>query len=220
MAAPDRWHGFELIAPGTHRICVRDPDDARYCLKFERPPHERPPAGPRERLRRRLAQRFPRFGDNAAEWRAWRRLHARFGDAIDARFARCTGLVATPHGLALRQRCVTDADGRPAPSLFALLAAPSPFDPDRLCEAVAAFERWLIEHRVPLFDLNAGNFVVAGDAAAPRLVCIDSKSLAAGKEIVPLSRLVPALMRRKIARRAERLRRRIREARASAARAP
>ncbi|MFZ5661878.1 MAG: hypothetical protein ACOY9B_04050 [Pseudomonadota bacterium] len=42
MAAPDRWHGFELIAPGTHRICVRDPDDARYCLKFERPPHERP----------------------------------------------------------------------------------------------------------------------------------------------------------------------------------
>jgi hypothetical protein len=203
MAAPDRWHGFELIAPGTHRICVRDPDDARYCLKFERPPHERPPAGPRERLRRRLAQRFPRFGD-----------------AIDARFARCTGLVATPHGLALRQRCVTDADGRPAPSLFALLAAPSPFDPERLCEAVAAFERWLIEHRVPLFDLNAGNFVVAGDAAAPRLVCIDSKSLAAGKEIVPLSRLVPALMRRKIARRAERLRRRIREARASAARAP
>lgn len=127
--------------------------------------------------------------------------------------------MATPHGLALRQRCVTDADGRPAPSLFALLAAPSPFDPERLCEAVAAFERWLIEHRVPLFDLNAGNFVVAGDAAAPRLVCIDSKSLAAGKEIVPLSRLVPALMRRKIARRAERLRRRIREARASAARA-
>lgn len=203
MAAPDRWHGFELIAPGTHRICVRDPDDARYCLKFERPPHETSAPGPRERLRRRLAQRFPRFGD-----------------AIDARFARCTGLVATPHGLALRQRCVTDADGRPAPSLFALLAAPSPFDPERLCEAVAAFERWLIEHRVPLFDLNAGNFVVAGDAAAPRLVCIDSKSLAAGKEIVPLSRLVPALMRRKIARRAERLRRRIREARASAARAP
>ncbi|HZH43613.1 MAG TPA: YrbL family protein [Lysobacter sp.] len=215
-----RWHGMALIAAGTHRVCVLDPDDPRCCLKFERPLHERPPAGPRERLRRAFGRRFPRFGDNATEWRAWRRLHARFGDALDERFARCEALVQMPHGLALRQRCVTDADGAPAPSLYRLLFERPRHPADALCAAVDRFEAWLLANAVPLFDLNAGNFVVVERDGALQLVCIDSKSLLAGKELLPLSRWSRTLLRRKIARRAARLRQRIRDALATPTSAP
>lgn len=209
---PARWNGMAVVATGAHRICVRDPADPRCVLKFERPPHERPAAGLRARLRYAIAHRLPQRGDNAAEWRAWRLLHARFGDAIDRRFARCHGLVDTPFGRALRQDCVHDATGEPAPSLFRLLGTRAPYPPDVLCRAVEEFEQWLLGGAVPLFDLNAGNFVVVSGQAGVRLVCIDAKSVVAGRELVPVSRWLPALMRRKIARRAARLRARIREA--------
>ena len=72
------------------------------------------------------------------------------------------------------------------------------------------FEAFLLAHGIPLFDLNAGNFVVVPSGAGVRLVCVDAKSTVSGKEPVPLSRWIPALRRRKVRRRAERLRQRIR----------
>jgi hypothetical protein len=167
-------------------------------------------------------------------------LRARLGSRIDGVFAACHGIVATAHGPALRCDCVRDADGTPAPSLYQCLfggqfaerlgdnhddahdAAPR-YDADALCAAVDRMEAWLLKHHVPLFDLNSGNFAVVADhrpateggpAAALRLVCVDAKSLVAGKELLPISRWVPALMRRKLRRRAQRLRQRIRDAHA------
>ena len=72
------------------------------------------------------------------------------------------------------------------------------------------FERCLLDRGIPLFDLNAGNFVVVPAGAGVRLVCVDAKSTVSGKELVPISRWIPWLRRRKIRRRAERLRQRIR----------
>lgn len=64
------------------------------------------------------------------------------------------------------------------------------------------------DNEIPLFDLNPGNFVVVPKAQGVTLVCIDVKSAAGAKQILPFSRWSGRLMQRKIARRAQRLRQR------------
>ncbi len=216
-----------LLAIGANRICVIDLEDPRFCLKYERPLHERTGVGGRQAMRRRIGLWFPALGDNRSELRAYRRLQRRLGEAIDGVFAACHGIIDTPSGPALRCDCVRDADGAPAPSLYRCLfgedANDRRYDADALCAAVDRIEAWLLLHRVPLFDLNSGNFAVVetppkanGDIARLDLICIDLKSLVSGKELLPISRWVPALMRRKIQRRMQRLRQRIRDALAQA----
>jgi hypothetical protein len=212
-----------FLALGANRICVIDPENPRFCLKYERPLHERTRVGGRQALRRRIGLWLPALGDNRSELRAYRYLQRRLGGAIDGVFAACHAIVDTPSGSALRCDCVRDADGAPAPSLYRCLFGDGEndrrYDADTLCAAVDRFEAWLLLHRVPLFDLNSGNFAVVetplkahGDVARLDLICIDLKSLVSGKEILPISRWVPALLRRKIQRRAQRLRQRIRDA--------
>ncbi|MFT3762596.1 MAG: YrbL family protein [Pseudoxanthomonas sp.] len=208
-----RWAGLRVIAHGANRLCAIDPDDPAHCLKFELPAPARTRVGLRQRLRRALSRRWPRFAENRTELRAWQRLRRRFGHGIEDRFAGCEGIVETPWGEALRCRCVRLPDGRPARSLYAHLFDGAPeFPADALCAAVEDFERFLVERGIPLFDLNAGNFAVVPAADGVRLVCVDAKSTLAGKEILPLSRWLPWLRRRKTARRAQRLRQRIRDA--------
>ena len=175
-------------------MCARDPLNPAHCLKFELPGAERTRAGLRARLRRWLGRRFPSRGDNAVELRAWQRLQR------DTRWGR-----------ALRCDCVTLEDGTPAPSLYKCIFG-EPLPCGSLQEAVSEFEAFLVARGIPLFDLNAGNFVVVPAGDGVRLVCVDAKSTVAGKEIVPVSRWIPWLRRRKVRRRAERLRQRIRTA--------
>jgi hypothetical protein len=210
-----------ILAFGANRVCIVDPEDSRYCLKYERSLRERAPVGAREALRRRLGLWFPMLGDNRSELRAYRRLRERLGAATDGVVAVCHSIVVTAHGPALRCDCALGADGTPAPSLYHCLFSDAAndrrYDADALCLAVDRMEAWLLQHRIPLFDLNSGNFVVVenrGDDGATRLnlICIDLKSMISSKEILPISRWIPALMRRKIQRRAARLRQRIREA--------
>lgn len=207
-----RWHGLAVLARGANRLCVIDPQDPASCLKFELAAAERPPAGLRTRLRRACARRFPALGENATELRAWRRLYLRLGDAAAELFTPCLGTTASAWGPALRCGLVRESDGTPARSLYAHLFQGTSCTADALCAAVDEVECWLLRHRVPLFDLNAGNFVVTGPAGRPRLVCVDAKSTLSGKEILPVSRWSRGMMQRKIRRRAERLRRRIRDA--------
>ncbi len=210
------WDGLTVLARGANRVCAADPDDAAHCLKFELAPGERTRTGLRARLRRALARHWPALGENATELRAWRRLHARLGDSLDDWLAPCRGIVATRWGPGLRCALIREADGSPARSLYAHLFEGSRFGAPSLCAAVDAIERRLLAHDVPLFDLNAGNFVVTGAGAKPRLICVDAKSTLDGKEILPFSRWSRRLMHRKIRRRAERLRQRIRAALADA----
>lgn len=206
------WQGLDVLARGANRLCVRDPDDAAACLKFELAAHERTRASLRERLRRAWAQRFESFGENAVELRAYQHLYARWGEQTHDVFAIDQALVDTRWGRALRCTLVREADGQPARSLYAHLFAGTAFSADALCQEVDRVEAWLLARHVPLFDLNAGNFVVATVAGRPRLICVDAKSTLSGKELLPLSRWLPSLMRRKIQRRAGRLRQRIRHA--------
>lgn len=125
----------------------------------------------------------------------------------------------TPEGTALRCVLVRDAHGAPARSLYAHLFESTSCQAGQLCAAVDAFEAWLLRHGIPLFDLNSGNLVVVDDPGSPcgvRLVCVDVKSILDGREIVPVSRWIPWLRARKLRRRAERLRARIRDRLASA----
>ncbi|HEY1136522.1 MAG TPA: hypothetical protein VGE64_03435 [Xanthomonadaceae bacterium] len=219
-----RFPADRILAQGANRICVRDLQSEAHCLKYELPPAQRTRVGPRQRLRRWLARRMPAFGENRTELRAWRWLHARLGDSLARFVAPCDGIVDTREGPALRCALVRDAGGKPARSLYAHLFesagdasienASTPYRAAQLCAAVDAFEAWLLQHGIPLFDLNSGNFVVVDDpaeACGVRLVCVDVKSILDGREIVPVSRWIPRLRARKLRRRAERLRARIRD---------
>lgn len=209
----DRFPAERILAQGANRLCVRDPASDAHCLKYELPPQQRTRVGLRQRLRRWLARRIPTLGENRTELRAWRWLRVRQGDACEDVVAPCEGIVETPEGPALRCVLVRDADGTPARSLYAHLFESTPYEATQLCAAVDAFEAWLLRHGIPLFDLNSGNLVVVDDPRSPcgvRLVCVDVKSILDGREIVPVSRWIPWLRARKLRRRAERLRMRIR----------
>ncbi len=214
--APTHWQGLEIISHGANRLCVRDPDDASRCLKFELPSEQRTQVGMRQQLRRWLARRFPGLGENRTELRAYRSLYARLGASIENYIATCHDIIDTPRGKALQCDCMLASDGTPAPSLYYCLFVEPRYDADSLCAASESFEAWLIEQRIPLFDLNAGNFVVQTQGDTLRLVCVDAKSVLSSKEILPLSRWSRRLMQRKIARRAQRMRARIRNALAGA----
>jgi len=208
-----RRGGLRIIARGATRLCALDPDSAAHCLKFELPAEARGRPSLRQRARRALARYWPYFGENRLELRAWRHLRQRHGDGIEAHFAACEGIVQTHWGSALRCRCARLPNGQPARSLYAQLFDGAPeHSADALCAAVDEFERFLLQRHIPLFDLNAGNFVVIPEGNGARLFCVDAKSVLGGKEFLPLSRYFPVLLRRKIARRAQRLRQRIREA--------
>ncbi|GAB3732303.1 hypothetical protein GCM10028862_13500 [Luteimonas pelagia] len=214
LVADHPWLSARVaLGHGANRVVVEDPDHAGCCLKVPLPPEARTRGGLRARLRRRLAARFPGLSENATELRAWRRLRARIDETrLAERIAPVHGLVRTPAGTALRCSLVRDDRGDPAPSLYALLSGVPRWPADALCAAVDDLEAWLLAHRVPLFDLNAGNFVVVGDRGRPRLVCVDAKSTVSGRALLPLARWFPALGRRKLVRRAARLRARIRAA--------
>ncbi|WP_149195008.1 YrbL family protein [Luteimonas suaedae] len=206
-----QWRDMQVIAHGACRICVRDPGAPGHCLKYELPPA----AGARDRRRRQLrhllSSRLAWFGDNHRELRAWQRLRARLDDGLSLHVAECEGIVATPAGRALRCRMVADGNGDVAPSLLHCLTTPAAgASAAALCAAVDRFEAWLLAQRVPLSDLNPGNFVVVRRDGALALVCVDVKSVIAGKELIPVSHWSWTWMRRKIRRRAARLRDRIR----------
>jgi hypothetical protein len=211
----DDWHGLEVISRGANRMCARDPRDAAHCLKFELPVAERTRVGLRQRIRRWLGRNIPRFGENRTELRTYRKLRTRLADRTDGILAACHALVETAHGPALRCDCVLLDDGSPARSLYRHLFEGPRLPAAKLCAAVDAFEAWLLENDVPLFDLNAGNFVVVPRGDGLALVCIDAKSVSSGKEILPFSRWSRRLMQRKIRRRAQRLRQRIADASAN-----
>lgn len=204
-----------VIGRGASRVCVVDRRDSAHCLKFMLPLHERSRVGLRQRLRRWLAARRGR-DDNALEMKGWLWLAERVpAEELDGHVATCLGLLPTAWGHALCCERVRQADGTTAPSLNELIAAGVPCGSTALCAAVDAFEQWLLQHRIPLFDLNGDNLRVLDAGHQPRLVCVDAKSIVSGRELIPLSRRMPPLRRRKLGRRAERLRQRIRAAQAT-----
>lgn len=209
----DAWQHMTVIGRGANRVCVIDRRDTRQCLKFMLPASQRTGVGLRQRLQRWRATRKPQHDENHAELRAWLQLSARLpATDLQAHMATVLGILPTAYGPALCCERITLADGTPAPSLYALLFEQPQYPAQVLCAAVDAFEDWLLRHRIALFDLNPGNLLVLPSDEGVRLVCVDAKSIVAGKELVPLARWFNTLARRKIRRRAQRLRDRIRAA--------
>ncbi|WP_057658203.1 YrbL family protein [Pseudoxanthomonas dokdonensis] len=207
------WRGLDIIGRGANRVCTRNPESPLTLLKFELPDDQRPPARGRLRLARWWARHFPRSGENHTELAACRYLRRRWGIEVQRHFSLCERIQATPWGDALVCRAVFDDDGQLARSVFACLQAPPQAGEglvDALCAAVDDLEQWLLQRCIPLFDLNAGNLVVVHETNGLRLVCVDAKSVLRGKEIIPVSYWSKSLLRRKIRRRAQRLRQRIR----------
>lgn len=202
------WNGMRLLARGRNRICVLDPGSPGHCLKFERPAGERTGGSLRRRLQLWRSQHDPRLGENGSDLKAMA-LIAAAGPCGEAPFARTLGLVDTPWGPALRCECVRLPDGTPADSLYVHIHGPRRYPASMLCDAVDRFEAWLLASNLPLFDLNPGNFVVVPSGDGVQLVCVDAKSLARGKELLPISRWWPVLGQRKIRRRLARLKLRI-----------
>ncbi len=205
----DPWRELQVLSRGSNRLCAVDPASPDFCLKFQLPEDHRLSAGARQKVRRWLAARMPSLGDNHAEARAWRQLRMRLGTATDGVLAQVLGVETTQWGPALRCECLRLADGSPARSLYHHLFEDRRYPAPELCAAVDRFEQWLLLHEVPLFDLNAGNFVVVPRSDGLHLACVDVKSVVHGKEIVPMSRWMGPLRQRKIRRRATRLRQRI-----------
>jgi hypothetical protein len=207
----DDWNHMTVIGRGANRVCVVDRRNTRQCLKFMLPASQRTRVGLRQRMQRWRATRKPERDENHAELRAWLQLSARLpAEDLQTHLATVLGIFRTVYGQALCCERVMLADGAPAPSLYALLFDHPQYPAEVLCAAVTEFEQWLLDHRIPLFDLNAGNLLALPHGQGVRLVCVDAKSIVSGKEIVPLSRWFNGLAKRKIGRRAQRLRERIR----------
>jgi hypothetical protein len=209
----ENWNHMTVIGRGANRVCVVDRRDTRQCLKFMLPPGQRTRVGLRQRVQRWRAARKPERDENHAELRAWLALSARLpAEDLQDHMATVLGIFRTVYGQALCCERVTLADGAPAPSLYSVMFDHPQYPAQVLCAAVSTFEQWLLRHRIPLFDLNAGNLLVLPHGDGVRLVCVDAKSVVSGKELVPLSRWFHGLAKRKIRRRAQRLRERIQAA--------
>lgn len=209
----DAWNHMTVIGRSADRVCVIDRRDTRHCLKFMLPPGQRARAGLRRRMQRWRAGRAPQRDENHAELRAWLQLSARLSPQdLQPHLATVLGMYRTAYGQALCCERVTLPDGAPAPSLSALLLGASNYPAAPLCAAVDQFEQWLLKHRIPLFDVHAGNLLVVGDEPGPRLVCVDVRPLARVGRIARMPGWFGATARRRIRRWAQRLRQQIRAA--------
>lgn len=207
----NEWQGYAVIARGANRICVIDRDNASRCLKF-------PLAGVRAHARspmRKVREMLVRLGlmasDNQREWAQYCTLQRTLGDTLHAHVPRYFGLLDSPLGQALITECVRDRSGAPAKPVYAYYdnAAHHARLP-ALLAAVETIETFLLRHDIPLFDLNSGNLVVDDSGEQLRLVCIDLKSAAHNKELIPVSSWIGAARRHKIRRRIARLKAQLR----------
>lgn len=129
---------LEPIGAGGSRDCFAHPDDPRLCIK--------------------VAKSARGAKASAREARYLARVERRFPDADLARLPRYRGRVATDRGPGWVQDRVTDASGRPSPTLLAALDVEAlARDPERWRRGVEEFRRWALALPVLLRDLAATN---------------------------------------------------------------
>lgn len=198
------WQGYEVISQGANRVCVVDPENSQYCLKFDLR-KDQAKSGLSNRIRRLLADMLPNNSFAHQEYRRFNRLRAKTGADVAQHFALADGLVTTAHGVGLRCQRIVNADGSAAQPIHYYFDNASQPDLPTLLDAVDRFGNFLLHHDIPLFDLNSGNLLVRQLAAGYQIVCVDTKSLGKTKELIPLSLWFKFLRTRKLRRRLERL---------------
>ena len=195
-----------IIGKGANRVCVRDRTDVNVCLKIDLPKHEKTVKNLSQKLRRELSDRVLIFNENYIEWSAHQQLLQRLEpELLHQYFAACLGLERVEKKLALRCELVRSDGGEIASSIYHYIHQQQPLDQAKLLAELDAFEAWLIQHDIPLFDLNSGNIVIQHIGQELKIKCIDIKSTLRSKEIIPVSYWSKTLMHRKIKRRMGRL---------------
>lgn len=195
-----------FLGAGANRYCVISPRDTSICLKIDLPAEQKKAKNWRQYLQRALAAKFHYFNENCIEWRANQKLHrlVRQQEAVKY-IAQVYSLDHSDLGWILSTELVRNEDGSVAKSLYHYIQQRSALNTNAVLNAIDEFSQFLQQYNIPLFDLNSGNLVVKHTAQGLTLCCIDIKSIARGKEILPLSYWSVRLMKKKIKRRADRL---------------
>ncbi|MDN3637921.1 YrbL family protein [Simiduia curdlanivorans] len=200
------WQGYQIIARGANRICVQDPASTDQCIKFDLPSEQAKP-GLANWLRRRKAMLFPNNSFADQEFRKYKALEQRIGNAARNHIAQCIALVNTSFGRGLVCERVYNQNGTAAQPIYYYFEHESTLSSDALIDAIYKFGDFLLRHDIPLFDLNPGNLLVQLNNSDNKctIYCIDLKSLGQCKEIIPLSLWFKPLRKKKIQRRISRL---------------
>jgi hypothetical protein len=192
--------GLQPVAAGSFRICYPHPGDPTKCIKIAQP---RPPTfhtGKTDWLLGRLAQ-----DPNDREWAAYRGL-IDAGVPVHDYFPKVHGFVETDLGRGLcvdlvcgidRTRPVSVADYMHGRQRMAGLSG------DIVLEGLKRFAAFCTEHGILGACSEPNNVGLVRTQSGFRFIAYDLK-IRRNKEFLPLSTLVPAARRRKVARRFER----------------
>lgn len=192
-----------LFAKGGRRFCFVHPDDPSKCVKTLNPAGD-------PRRRRSAAAWYKRlrplsiFDDNRRELKSFRQLQ-RCGEGVWAHFPRCYGIQPTNRGDGIVTDLIRDADGAISRTVREHLKAAGKSPP--LVAALDRFLNALLELRVPTRDLLDHNLVAQSDGDRLDIYMIDGFG---SSDFLQLARWIPALGRRKTARKASRFRARYR----------
>lgn len=194
------------FARGGNRLVYVHPERPEVCIKLPRTDVGLAVKRRRKGLKGRL-KLAATFDDNRAEARTLTELHHRIGGGLAAFVPRFLGWVETDLGPGVAIELVRDDDGAIATPLKQYVWERG-FD-ESLETALEEFTAYWIRERVPSRELLLHNVVArrSGDGSL-RLVVIDGLGNA---DLLPLSRWSRVLARRKSARKAARLRKRIEE---------
>lgn len=188
--------GLEPFGVGGRRLCFVHPHDPTRCVKVLRQDDQRTVR--LKRKRRILPAALRRtYDNNRHEQKVLDGLYRRIGPAMAAHLPLCYGRVETDLGPGLELDLVRDADGRISRSLRELITLGE--DLERLKPAWRTLGDFLMRHRVLSRNLLDHNIVASqGEDGGYTLYLIDGLGDPAW---FPFARWVPALARRKIARR-------------------
>ncbi len=198
------WNNFTVIARGANRICVEHPDNPKLCIKFDLE-SEHAKGGLTNRLRRQWARWVPNNSFAEQEHRRFNTLKSRIGSAATEFFTEVVGIVDTQYGKGLVCRRALNSDGTSAQPIHHYYTHENDISLDQLVAAIESFGNCLLQHDIPLFDLNAGNLMVLKNRGNITIICVDIKSLGVSKEIIPLSVWFRVFRQKKLTRRIDRL---------------
>lgn len=184
------------IARGSFRACYLHPHEPGLCVKVM--------LENGDKHRRGIVDRLLGMRDRHPNWREWdeyRRLLAR-GIPLDRYFPKVHGIVETDLGPGLVVDLVQGSDGGLPISVLDYMNGNRP---DRLAaEAVltelSVFAGFCIRHGIFASCDEPGNVGFVRDGDRFRFVSYDLK-LRRNKEFLPVSTFIPAVRRRKVARR-------------------
>jgi len=190
-----------IFAQGGRRYCFIHPEDPLKCIKtlnFRGNPRNRRKASVWYKHLRPLS----RFDDNKRELQSFRCL-SRKGEAVWRHFPRCYGIQPTSRGDGIVTDLIRDRDGQISKTVRQYVKANG--KTPELLTALDEFFELLRGRRVITRDILDHNLVVQIGEMKLTVYMIDGFG---SPEMIPVTEWIPALGRRKVARKIARFRER------------